>query len=118
MVSIQNLILVLSISSAGTFLGVGGIITSIYAIKKKKRLIFLFSAMWLFTAISLFIAAAAHYYYSTFLMAIMITPQLIGVPCIIIFIELSRKARVSTVKITILFVIEFMLLAATFLLPA
>ena len=117
MASIQNIMLVLSISSTGIFLGVGGIITCIYAFKRKNKLIFLFSAMWLFTALFMFTAAAAHYFYSTFLMTIMIIPQLIGVPCIIIFIELSRKEHVSTVKITILFVIEFMLLSVTFLLP-
>ena len=117
MESIQNLFLVISISSAGTFLGVGGIITCIYAIKRKNGLIILFSAMWLFTALNLFIAAAAHFFYSTFLMTLMIIPQLIGVPCIIIFIELSRKERVSPVKISILFIIEIMLLSVTFLLP-
>ena len=117
MVAIQNLILVLSILSAGTFLGVGGIITCIYAIKRKNRLIYLFSAMWVFMALSLFIAAAGHFFYSTFLMALVIIPQLIGVPCIIIFIELSRKERVSPVKISVLLIIELMLLFVTFLLP-
>jgi hypothetical protein len=103
--------------TAGTFLGVGGIITFIYAYKRKNRLTILFSAMWLFTALNLFIAAAAHYFYSTFLMTIMIIPQLIGVPCIIIFIELSRKERVSPLKIAILYIIEFTLLFVTFFLP-
>lgn len=117
MASLENLILILSASFAGVFVGVGGIITCIYAIKKKNRLIFLFSAMWLLYALFWFIDAAAHYYYSTILMAFAIVPQLIGVPCIIIFIELSRKERVSPAKITILFILEFVVLSVTFLLP-
>lgn len=117
MVSLGNLMLILSASIAGVFVGVGGLITCFYAIKKKNRHIFLFSAMWLLYAVFWFIDAAAHYYYSTFLMALAIVPQLIGVPCIIIFIELSRKERVSPVKITILFILEFVVLSVTFLLP-
>jgi hypothetical protein len=116
-VSIQHLFLVFSQLSAGVFIGVGGIITCIYAFKRKNWLILLFSTMWLFLALSLFMAAVAHLLYNPFLMSIMIIPQLIGVPCILIFIELSRKERVSTIKITILFVIEFLLLSVTFMLP-
>jgi ABC-type multidrug transport system fused ATPase/permease subunit len=71
--------------------------------------------MWLLYAIFWFIDAAAHYYYSLFLMSLAILPQLIGVPCIIIFIELSRKENVSSVKITALFVIEIALLYVNFL---
>ena len=63
MASLENLILILSASFAGVFVGVGGIITCIYAIKKKNRLIFLFSAMWLLYALFWFIDAAAHYFY-------------------------------------------------------
>jgi hypothetical protein len=118
MVSLENLMLILSASFAGVFVGVGGLITCFYAIKRKNRLIFLFSAMWLLYAIFWFIDAAAHYYYSTLLMAFAIVPQLIGVPCIIVFIELSRKERVSPLKITILFILEFVLLSVTFLIPA
>jgi hypothetical protein len=115
--SLQNLILVSSIASAAIFMGVGGMVTFIYSLKRKNRLILLFSSMWLFTSLSLFIAAAAHFYYSTLLMRVMIIPQLIAVPCIIIFIDLSRKERVNPVKITVLFVIESILLFVTFLLP-
>lgn len=118
MPSIENIVLIISASFAGTFVGIGGIITLFYAIKRKNQLIFLFSAMWLFYALFWFIDAVAHYYYSTFLMALAIVPQLIAVPCIIIFIELSRKEHVSPANITILFVIEFILLSITFLLPA
>jgi len=117
MASIANLFLVSSMSFAGALLGIGGILTFIYAIKRKNRLIFLFSAMWIFFSLHLIIAATAHFFYSTSLMTIMIIPQLIGVPCIIIFIDLSRKEHVSAIKITILFVLELIVLALTFLLP-
>ncbi|MFX0082178.1 MAG: hypothetical protein ACFE94_10545 [Candidatus Hodarchaeota archaeon] len=109
--------LILSASIAGVFVGVGGLITCFYALKRKNRIIFLFSAMWLLYAVFWFIDAAAHYYYSTLLMAFAIVPQLIAVPCIIVFIELSRKERVSPLKITILFILELVLLSVTFLLP-
>ncbi|MHA1991985.1 MAG: hypothetical protein ACW98A_13525 [Candidatus Hodarchaeales archaeon] len=117
MVSFLNIFLVFSITSAGIFLGVGGIATFVYAVKRKNRLIYLFSAMWIFMSFSMFTAATAHFFYSPFLIALAIIPQLIGVPCIIIFIELSRKERVSPLKFTILSIIEITLLAATFLLP-
>jgi hypothetical protein len=117
MVDIENLMLVLSTSITGVFVGVGGIITCIYAVKRKNRLILLFSAMWLLYAVFWFIDAAAHLNYSTSLMTFAIVPQLIGVPCIIIFIELSRKEHVSPLKITIIFAMEFILLTVTFFLP-
>jgi len=115
MTSFDNLLLVLSTTITGTLLLIGGIITFIYAIKRNNRPIFLFSAMWLLYSVFWFIDAAAHYFYSTFLMAIAIIPQLIGAPCLIIFIELSRKENISPIKITILFVMEFLLLFVTFL---
>ncbi|MFX0165441.1 MAG: hypothetical protein ACFE9V_08990 [Candidatus Hodarchaeota archaeon] len=117
MINLENLMLILSASIAGVFVGVGGLITCFYALKRKNRIIFLFSAMWLLYAVFWFIDAAAHYYYSTLLMAFAIVPQLIAVPCIIVFIELSRKERVSPLKITILFILELVLLSVTFLLP-
>ncbi|MFX1599899.1 MAG: hypothetical protein ACFFB6_04825 [Promethearchaeota archaeon] len=115
MLSLENLLLVISATTTGTLLLIGGIITFRYAIKRNNRLIFLFSAMWLLYSVFWFIDAAAHYFYNTFLMAIAIIPQLIGVPCFIIFIELSRKENVSPLKVTILFVISFLLLFVTFL---
>ncbi|MHA1933471.1 MAG: hypothetical protein ACW96X_13080, partial [Promethearchaeota archaeon] len=115
MIAIDNLILVLSASFTGVVVLTGGIITFIYAIKQKRSLLFLFSSMWLLYSIFWFIDAAAHFFYNDFLMAIAIIPQLIGVPCMIIFTELIRKENVSTLKITILVVIELMLLIVTFL---
>jgi hypothetical protein len=115
MINLDNLILVLSAFTTGIFVGMGGIITFIYAFKQKKHLMYLFSAMWLLYAVFWFLDAAAHFFYDTFLMAIAIIPQLIGVPCMIIFIELIRKENVSVIKITILMVIELLLLIVTFL---
>ena len=117
MVYFENLMLVLTASIVGTLVAIGGIITVIYAIKKKNRLILLFSAMWLSYAVYWFIDAAAHYYYSTFLMMLAILPQLIGVPCIIVFIELIKKEHVNPIKISILIIIEALLLYITFFVP-
>jgi hypothetical protein len=105
---------VLTTSISGALLAIGGIITFIYAIKKKSHIILLFSAMWLLYAVFWFIDAAAHYYYSVFLMALAIVPQLIAVPCIIIFIELVRKEHVNPTKISILVLIEAIVFYITF----
>jgi len=115
--SIENLLLVLSTSITGTLVAIGGIVTFIYAFKNKNRLIFLFSAMWLMYAVFWFIDAAAHYLYSIPLMALAIVPQLIGVPCIIIFIELSTKEHVSPIKFSILMIIEALVFLVTFYVP-
>ncbi|MBY8981092.1 MAG: hypothetical protein KGD72_11930 [Candidatus Lokiarchaeota archaeon] len=115
--SIENLLLVLSTSITGTLVAIGGIITFIYAFRRKNLLIFLFSAMWLMYAVFWFIDAAAHYFYSIPLMALAIVPQLIGVPCIIIFIELSGKEHVSPIKISILMIIEALVFIVTFYVP-
>jgi len=115
--SIENLLLVLSTLITGTLVAIGGIITFIYAFKNKNRLIFLFSAMWLMYAVFWFMDGAAHYFYSIPLMALAIIPQLIGVPCIIIFIELSKKEHVSPIKISILMIIEALVFIVTFYVP-
>jgi len=110
----DNFLLVLTTSITGTLLAIGGIITFIYAIRNRNQLILLFSAMWLLYAVFWFIDAAAHYYYSITLMALAIVPQLIAVPCIIIFIELVRKEHVNPIKISILVIIEATLFYITF----
>ncbi|GAH47915.1 unnamed protein product, partial [marine sediment metagenome] len=112
--TIENFMLVLTASITGILVSIGGIITVIYGVKKKKRLIFLFSTMWLMYAVFWFIDAVAHYYYSIFIMSLAILPQLIGVPCFIVFIELIKKEHVSPVKISILIIIEALLLYVTF----
>lgn len=117
MVDLENLMLVFSASITGILVTIGGIITVFYAVKRKNRLILLFSSMWLSYAIFWFIDAAAHYLYSIPLMTIAILPQLIGVPCIIIFIELIKKEHVSPIKISILIIIEALLFYITFFVP-
>lgn len=118
MPSFENLFLVISMSVAATLTGIGGISTFVYAIKRKNNLIFLFSAMWLFYPFFLGIAATAHFFYSITIMKFFMIPSMIGVPCLIIFIELSRKDRVSAIKLTILIILQIILLAIIFLLPA
>jgi len=115
--SIENLLLVLSTLITGTLVAIGGIITFIFAFRRKNRLIFLFSTMWLMYAIFWFLDAAAHYFYSIPLMALAIVPQLIGIPCIIIFIDLSRKEHVSPIKISALMIIEALVFIITFYVP-
>ena len=110
----DNFLLVLTTSITGTILAIGGMITFAYAIRNRNRLILLFSAMWLLYAVFWFIDTAAHFYYSMTLMALAIVPQLIAVPCIIIFIELVRKEHVNPIKISILVIIEAWLFYITF----
>jgi hypothetical protein len=115
--TLENLLLVLSTCITGTLVALGGIITFFYAFRRKNRLIFLFSAMWLMYAVFWFIDAAAHLFYSIPLMALAIIPQLIGVPCIIIFIELSGKENVNPIKISVLMIIEALVFIITFYVP-
>ncbi|MFX1316371.1 MAG: hypothetical protein ACFE9T_10945 [Promethearchaeota archaeon] len=115
MVSIENLLLVVSASIAGIIIFICGIITILYAINRKNSLIFLFSINWFLFSGFWFLDAAAHFFYSTLLMAIAFIPQCLGVPCIIIFLELIKKENVSPIKITVLIVIEIFLLIFAFL---
>ncbi|NVM44706.1 MAG: hypothetical protein HWN79_07300 [Candidatus Lokiarchaeota archaeon] len=110
----DNFLLVLTTSISGTLLAIGGIITFIYAIRKRSQLILLFSAMWLLYGVFWFMDAAAHYLYSITIMALAIIPQLIAVPCIVIFIELVRKEHVNPIKISILAIIEAIVFYITF----
>ena len=115
MTSFDNLLLVLTTSIAGILNIICFILLFLYAKKRNNRLVYLFSANWLFQALFWILDAASHYYYSTLLMAIAIVPQLIGVPCLFIFIDLIKKERVSSVKMSILFLIEILLLILTFI---
>jgi len=115
MASFDNLLLVLTTSVAGILNIICFILLFLYAKKRNNRLVYLFSANWLFQALFWILDAASHYYYSTLLMAIAIVPQLIGVPCLFIFIDLIKKERVSSVKMSILFLIEILLLILTFI---
>ena len=115
--NLDNLMLVLSTSITGILFTIGGILTVIYAVRRKNRLIFLFSAMWLLYATFWFLDAAAHYFYSIPLMTLAIVPQLLGVPCIIAFIELVKKEHVSPVKLSILVILEAIVFFITFFVP-
>jgi len=113
----DNFLLVSTASITGILVAIGSIITVIYAVKRKNRLIFLFSVMWLLYAVFWFIDAAAHYFYSIPIMTLAIIPQLIGVPCIIAFIELIKKEHVSPIKMSILMIIEALVFFITFFVP-
>lgn len=115
MVSFDNVFLVLSALTAGFLNVICFLLLFLYAKKRNNRLVYLFSANWLFQALFWILDAASHLYYSTLLMAIAIVPQTIGVPCLFIFIDLIKKERVSSVKLSILFLIEILLLILTFL---
>ena len=115
MSNIENIILVLSTSIAGTLLLIGGIITFIYAQRKKHRLIFLFSTGWLLQAIFWFLDSAAHYFYSPDLMRIAFIPQSAAIPCIFIFIDLIKSEKVNVIKIATLAIIETFLILSLFL---
>jgi len=110
----DNFLLVSTTSIMGILMVIGGILNFIYAIRRRNRLIFLFSAMWLLYAVFWFMDAAAHYFYSIPIMKLAIIPHLIGVPCIIAFIELTKKEHVSPVKMSILVILEAIVFYTTF----
>ena len=110
----DNFMLVSTTSIMGILMAIGGILNFFYAVRRKNRLIFLFSTMWLLYAVFWFIDAAAHYLYSIPIMKLAIIPHLIGVPCIIAFIELTKKEHVSPVKMSILVILEAIVFYITF----
>jgi hypothetical protein len=115
MTSFDNLLLVFAASTAGILNIICFILSFLYAKKRNNRLVYLFSANWLFQAFFWFLDAASHYFYSPILMVAAIVPQIIGVPCLFIFIDLIKKERVSSVKLSVLFLIEILLLILTFI---
>ena len=96
--SIDNLMLVVFTFIAAILLTIGGVITLIIAIKRKRSLVLLFSASWLIQAIFWYLDSAAHFYYSIPLMRMAFIPQSIGVPCMFIFIELIKKDNINQIK--------------------
>jgi len=110
MISFDNILLVTSASVAGVLNIIGFLLSFSYAKKRKNRLVYLFSANWLFQSFFWALDAASHLFYSPLLMALAIIPQIIGVPCLFIFIDLIKKERVSSVKITIVLLIEIIML--------
>ena len=110
MISFDNILLVTSASVAGVLNIIGFLLSFSYAKKSKNRLVYLFSANWLLQSFFWALDAASHFYYSPLLMALAIIPQVIGVPCLFIFIDLIKKERVSSIKITILLLLEITML--------
>ena len=115
MISFDNILLVTSASVAGVLNIIGFLLSFSYAKKRNNRLVYLFSANWLLQSFFWILDAASHLYYSTLLMAFAIIPQIIGVPCLFIFIDLIKKERVNSFKIIILLLIEITLLSLTFM---
>jgi hypothetical protein len=115
MIYIENLMLVLSTSMAATFILIGGILAVIKIRKKKDRHLFLYSISWLFQSIFWYLVSSAHLTYSTTLMSVAFIPQSIGVPFMIVFIELIGRESVSSWRISLLAIIETMFLIILFL---
>ncbi|MHA2287301.1 MAG: hypothetical protein ACXABG_00815 [Promethearchaeota archaeon] len=115
MVSFDNIVLVIAAFIAGILNFVCFLLLFTYAKKRNNHLVYLFAASWLFQAIFWFLDGTAHFLYSTILMAIAIIPQMISVPCLFIFFDLIKKERVSSIKLSILFLLEVLLLILTFL---
>lgn len=113
--SVDNLILVLSAFLAAILFTIGGVITFIIAIKRKRPLVLLFSVSWIIQAIFWYLDSAAHFYYSVSLMRIAFIPQCIGVPCMFIFIELIKKENVNPIKMIALALIETVFLLLLFM---
>ena len=113
--SIDNLMLVVFTFIAAILLTIGGVITLIIAIKRKRSLVLLFSASWLIQAIFWYLDSAAHFYYSIPLMRMAFIPQSIGVPCMFIFIELIKKENINPIKMIALALIETVFLMLLFM---
>ena len=110
-----NLLLGTTTFLAGTLSLVNGILTFLYARKRKNRVIFIFSANWFLQAIFWYLDGVAHLTYTPLIMAIAFIPHTIGVLCLFIYIELIEKENVSAVNISILVIVElFFLLFAFF----
>jgi hypothetical protein len=115
MTSFENLLLVTSAFFAAFLNIIGFLLSFLYGRERNNRLVYLFSVNWLFQACFWILDATAHFTYSTMLMSIAIIPQLIGVPCLFIFIDLIKKERVSSVKLSILILLEIPLAILSFL---
>ncbi|MFX0029135.1 MAG: hypothetical protein ACFE8B_07995 [Candidatus Hermodarchaeota archaeon] len=114
-IDIENLILVISTLIAATLFLIGGIITFLNAIKRKKPLAFLFSASWILQAIFWYLDSAAHLFYSIYFMRIAFILQSIGVPCMFIFLELIKQENVNPIKLILLALIETIFLMLLFM---
>jgi len=114
MTSFDNLLLVLSALIAGILNIICFVLSFLYARKRNNRLVYLFSANWLFQAFFWILDGASHFFYSTMLMSIAMVSITIGVPCLFIFIDLIKKEHVSSIKMAILFLLEILLIILSF----
>ncbi|MHA2393009.1 MAG: hypothetical protein ACXAEX_13780 [Promethearchaeota archaeon] len=114
MIGGENLFLGISTFTAGTLSLINGILTFVYARRRKNRIIFLFSANWFFQATFWYLDGIAHLTYSPLIMAISFIPQTIGVLCLFIYIELIEKENVSSIKASILVIIELLYVSLAF----
>lgn len=114
-IDLENLILVISTLIAATLFLIGGLITFLNAIKRKKPLVLLFSGSWILQAIFWYLDSIAHLLYSFSLMRLAFIPQSIGVPCMFIFLELIKKENVSPIKLILLALIETIFLMLLFM---
>lgn len=112
---IDQILLVISTTTCGILMAIGGIMTLIYAKQKSYKIMYLFSANWLLQSICWFLIAYAHGTYSTLSMSIAFIFNGLGVLCLTIFLELIEKERVSPSKISGLVVIITIYWVLTFL---
>ncbi len=115
MVSGENLLLGITTFLSGTLSLINGILTLLYARRRKNRVIFIFSANWFLQAIFWYLVGTAHLTYTPLIMAIAFIPHIIGVLCLFIYIELIEKENVSALNISILLIIEMLFLLFAFL---
>ena len=113
MSDIENILLVLSTTITSVLVTIGALITLLYAIRKKNHIILLFSISWFLYGSFLFLDAIAHYSYSTFIMSIAMIPQIIMIPCLVVFMDFSRKERVNTIRLAFLIIIGLFILFST-----
>lgn len=115
MTSFDNLLLVLSTSIAGILNFICFILSFLYAKKRNNRLVYFFAVNWLFLAICWILDGASHFFYSTLLMSMAMVSIAIAVPCLFIFIDLIKKERVSSIKMSFLFILEILLVIMSFI---
>lgn len=114
MMSGENLLLGITTFTAGTLSLINGILTFVYAKRRKNRVIFLFSTNWFLQAIFWYLDGTAHLTYTPLIMAISFIPHTIGVLFLFIYIELIEKENVSTVIVSFLVIIELLFLSFAF----
>ena len=79
----ENLLLGITTFIAGTLSLFNGILTFLYARKRKNHVVLLFSTNWILQAIFWFLDGTAHLTYTPLIMAISFIPHTIGVLCLL-----------------------------------